>query len=111
MEKKEYVLVERETIVQLIKKNFRAMYMILILEYVAQQKKAFITLSANEVCELLHIKSTQLEECRKRKWIKSVRLTDQTFLYSAYDVALLAEKIRRRKILRTIAKIPTVNNA
>ncbi|MBD9133606.1 MAG: hypothetical protein EGP73_01880 [Alistipes indistinctus] len=103
-----YVLMKRESVTQLLKKCYRANYMILVLEYVCTLKQVYLMLSAVEVCELLGIKPEQLTDCRKRKWVKATAQVNGHYLYKAYDVAVLAERLKRRKLLRTLSKIPNM---
>lgn len=107
-EEKEYVMIKREAIAQLMKKCYRASYMVMLLEYVCQLKDVEITLSSEEVCEVLNITQAQLEDCRKKKWITAVALPYGIYLYQAYDAAILAERIKRRRMLRALNKVPSV---
>lgn len=104
----ECVLMQRESLVQLLKKCYRASYMVLVLEYVCHQKQVQFLLTANEICEVLGMKPEQLEEYRKRKWIKASSQIKGHLVYRAYDVAVLAERIRRRKMLRVLNRIPAM---
>lgn len=82
--------------------------MVLVLEYVCHQKQVQFLLTANEICEVLGMKPEQLEEYRKRKWIKASSQIKGRLVYRAYDVAVLAERIRRRKMLRVLNRIPAM---
>lgn len=104
----DYVMMKRESVVQLMKKCYRASYMVLLLEYVCSLRNVQLTLSAAEVCEVLGIRPEQLEDCRQRKWVKAVAQLRGHFVYRAYDIAVLAERLKRRKMLRTLNKVPTV---
>lgn len=106
---KECVSMKRESLVQLLKRCYRASYMVLLLEYVCHQRQVQFLLSASEICEVLGMKPEQLEEYRKRKWIKASSQIKGRLVYRAYDVAVLAERIRRRKMLRALNKIPVVS--
>ena len=101
----ECVLMQRESLVQLLKKCYRASYMVLVLEYVCHQKQVQFLLTASEICEVLGMKP---EEYRKRKWIKASSQIKGRLVYRAYDVAVLAERIRRRKMLRALNRIPAM---
>lgn len=102
----DFVLVKRESVVQFIKKISRLSSMVLLLEYVCSQKKIEMTLTAAELCEVLKITPQQLDDCRKRQWIKGALLVRGIYVYRAYDVALLSERLKRRKMLRVINKVP-----
>ena len=108
MEKKTMILVGRETFGALIKQNVRLSKMLLVLEYICSQKKVAMTLTCEEICEVVDISQAQLSEGRAKGWIKGTDIGCGIMVYKAYDVARLAEKINRRRILRRLAKIPTV---
>lgn len=102
-----FVQIRYTTLTNLIKTNNKLSNMLVLLSYICEQKKVEMTLSATEVCEVLKIKPSVLEDCRKKKWIKSWTIANYQY-YKAYDIAKLAERINRRKILRKLSKIPFV---
>lgn len=102
---KEFHLINRETLADIFKRNYRLSYMVLLLEYVCSLKKVEITLSAEEVCEVMRIKPEMLEEYRNKNWIKSWK-SGKFIFYKAYDIVILAERINRRKVLHKLSKIP-----
>ena len=108
MEKKTMILIERETFGRLIKTNIRLSKMLLLLEYICEQKKVAMTLTCEEICEVVDISQVQLREGRAKGWIKGTDIGYGVMGYKAYDVARLAETINRRRLLRRLAKIPTV---
>ena len=81
--------------------------MLLMLCHICSENKIEMTLTAEEVCELLNINPSVLENCRKRKWIKGWTV-DKRQYYKAYDLAKLAERINRRKLLRKLSNIPII---
>ena len=100
-----YIVVKHETVASLIKNNYQLSYMVLILEYILELKKIKMTLSAEECCEVLQIKPEELERCREKKWIKSINAGDR-YIYKAFDIAKVAERLNRRKVLHRLSHIP-----
>lgn len=100
-----FILVKRETVATLIKKNYQLANMVLLLEYICELRKIKMTLSAEECCELLKIKPEELERCREKKWIRSVPAGDR-YIYKAFEIAKIAERLNRRKVLHKLSRIP-----
>lgn len=101
------ILVKRSVISDMIKRSVRLSKMVILLSYVADVKKIQMTLTADEVCEILEIDRETLERCKHKNWIKSVS-AEGVYVFKAYDIALLAERIDRRKILYILSKIPSI---
>ena len=79
-------LIKRGTLLKLVRMNYKLSNMLILVSTVCDLKKVEITLSAEEVCEVLKIKPKQLEECRKKQWIKSWSNNKYQY-YKAYSMS------------------------
>ncbi len=105
--KEEFVSIRRDTLGEMIKRSGRLAQMVLLLTHVCELRKVQMTLTAEEICRLLGIAPEQFERCRDKRWIKSIN-AEGTYIYKAYDLALLAERLNRRKVLRALSGIPSL---
>ena len=62
-------------------------------------------LSARKVCEVLGLDRHQLEQCRKKRMIRA-RTVNGQMLYDAYELLALTELFYRRKLRKTLSRIP-----
>lgn len=99
-----YKIIREEALKQLVKLNCQSSYMILILSQILLEKNITAFLTAKEVCEVVEISYEQLEQARKTNRIKATKLGG-TFIYSPYDIAILAENINRRERMKFIDKM------
>ena len=103
-----YHLIGRQTLIDMIKMNYKLSNMLLVVTYACEVKKMQIMLSAEEVCEVLKITPQKLEECRRKNWIRVWPAGDFHY-YKAYDIAVLAERINRRKVQRKLSQLPVIH--
>ena len=62
-------------------------------------------LEVSEVCEVLGLDRHQLEQCRKKRMIRA-RTVNGQMLYDAYELLALTELFYRRKLRKTLSRIP-----
>ena len=62
-------------------------------------------LSARKVCEVLGLDRHQLEQCRKKRMI-SARAVNGQMMYDTYELLALTELFYRRKLRKTLSRIP-----
>ena len=56
-------------------------------------------------CEVLGLDRHQLEQCRKKRMIRA-RTVNGQMLYDAYELLALTELFYRRKLRKTLSRIP-----
>jgi hypothetical protein len=62
-------------------------------------------LSARKVCEALGLDRNKLEQYRRKRIIKA-RAVNGQMMYSAYDLIALTESLYRRRLHRTLSRLP-----
>ena len=62
-------------------------------------------LEVSEVCEVLGLDRHQLEQCRKKRMIRA-RAVNGQMMYDAYELIALTEHFYRRKLRKTLSRIP-----
>ena len=59
-------------------------------------------LKVGSVLEVLGITEAELDECRLKRMIR-VKVVQKQMLYNLYDLVMLSEKLRRRKLQRELS--------
>ena len=103
-----YKLIEEEALRDLIATNYRHSYAIILLSYVCSRQNINIGMTAREACGVLNLSPRQLEEARKRCQIRTLGAAKNR-VYSAYDLAMLAAQLHRKKMMTDFKKIPSFN--
>ena len=67
-------------------------------------------LSARKVCEVLGLDRHQLEQCRKKRMIRA-RAVNGQMMYDTYELLALTELFYRRKLRKTLSRIPQFDGA
>ena len=100
-----YYLVETKSFEELIRMNFKLSQSTLLFEHLCSQSDRPMFLSARKVCEVLGLDRHQLEQCRKKRMIRA-RAVNGQMLYDAYELIALTEHFYRRKLRKTLSRIP-----
>lgn len=103
----EFQLINKETLADLMRRAYRANYMVIMLTYICQRENVKLYLSLTEVCKLFNIRPAVLKQHTKKKWIKS-NIVEGVHFYSAYDICLYAEKVKRRFRVNQLKKVPVM---
>lgn len=107
MEKeKEYKLIEEGTLSRLIVNNMQQGYAISILSCVCYRHKIDIALTLTEACRILDLSPQQLQLAVKHCLIRPIGEGGTKF-FSAFDLVVLAAKIRRKQVAAQIHKMPS----
>ena len=100
-----YCLVESGIFERLLKTYFMQAQSLLLFEHLLGQSDRPMFLSARKVCEVLGLDRHQLEQCRKKRMIRA-RAVNGQMLYDAYELIALTEHFYRRKLRKTLSRIP-----
>lgn len=103
-----YKVVEEEALRELIKTNYQQSYSLLLLSYVCSRQNINIGMTALEACGVLNLSPRQLDDARKRCQIRTLGAAKNR-VYSAYDLAMLAAQLHRKKMMTDFKKIPSFN--
>ena len=103
-----YKVVEEEALRELIKTNYQQSYSLLLLAYVCSRQNINIGMTALEACGVLNLSPRQLDDARKRCQIRTLGAAKNR-VYSAYDLAMLAAQLHRKKMMTDFKKIPSFN--
>lgn len=100
-----YYLVETDTFESLLRTHFVLLQSTLLFEYLCSQSDRPMFLSARKVCEALGLDRNKLEQYRRKRIIKA-RAVNGQMMYSAYDLIALTESLYRRRLHRTLSRLP-----
>ena len=100
-----YCLVESGIFERLLKTYFMQAQSLLLFEHLLGQSDRPMFLSARKVCEVLGLDRHQLEQCRKKRMIRA-RAVNGQMMYDAYELIALTEHFYRRKLRKTLSRIP-----
>ena len=103
-----YKLIEEEALRDLIATNYRHSYAIILLSYVCSRQNINIGMTALEACGGRPRSPRQVEEAPHRIQIRT-RGAAKNRVYSAYDLAMLAAQLHRKKMMTDFKKIPSFN--
>ena len=103
-----YKVVEEEALRELIKTNYQQSYSLLLLSYVCSRQNINIGMTALEACGVLNLSPRQLDDARQRCQIRTLGAAKNR-VYSAYDLAMLAAQLHRKKMMTDFKKIPSFN--
>ena len=100
-----YCLVESGIFERLLKTYFMQAQSLLLFEHLLGHSDRPMFLSARKVCEVLGLDRHQLEQCRKKRMIRA-RAVNGQMMYDAYELIALTEHFYRRKLRKTLSRIP-----
>lgn len=100
---KRYVLIEAGRLEELIRRNYLLSKSVLAFEYLLGKSDRPMYLAVDGVLEVLGITDAELDECRIKRLIR-VKVVQRQMLYNLFDLVMLSERIRRRKLQREIGK-------
>ncbi|WP_419526383.1 hypothetical protein [Alistipes putredinis] len=100
-----YYLVESMYFEKLLRTHFMLTQSTLLFEHLLSHSDRPMFLSARKVCEVLGMDRHQLEQCRKKRMIRA-RAVNGQMLYDAYELLALTELFYRRKLRKTLSRIP-----
>ena len=100
-----YCLVESGIFERLLKTYFMQAQSLLLFEHLLGQSDRPMFLSARKVCEALGLDRNKLEQYRRKRIIKA-RAVNGQMMYSAYDLIALTESLYRRRLHRTLSRLP-----
>ena len=92
-----YYLVESGALEKLLRTHFMLTQSTLLFEHLLSHSDRPMFLSARKVCEVLGLDRHQLEQCRT---------VNGQMLYDAYELLALTELFYRRKLRKTLSRIP-----
>lgn len=104
MSSKRYVLIETGKLEELIRQNYLLSKSVLAFEYLLGHSDRPMYLAVSGVLEVLGITEAELDECRIKRLIR-VKVVQKQMLYNLFDLVMLSERLRRRKLQRDIGKI------
>lgn len=104
---KQYVLVDRKTVAHAVKNQCIASYTILFLSFIVSARKLELTMTTEDVCDILQIDFATFEKYRS---LLHLPCSDYggIRLYALKDMITLAEYATREKRHRWLCKIPTL---
>lgn len=94
---KRYVLIEAGRLEELIRQNYLLSKSVLAFEYLLGKSDRPMYLAVDGVLEVLGITDAELDECRIKRLIR-VKVVQRQMLYNLFDLVILSERIRRRKL-------------
>ena len=100
-----YYLVNTKSFEELLRTNFKLSQSTLLFEYLCSQSDRPMFLSAGKVRKVLSLTREQLEQSRRKRIIKA-RAYNGQMMYSAYDLIALTESLYRRRLHRTLSRLP-----
>ena len=100
-----YYLVESGALEHLLRTHFLLTQSLLLFEHLLSHSDRPMFLSARKVCEVLGLDRHQLEQCRKKRMIRA-RTVNGQMLYDTYELLALTELFYRRKLRKTLSRIP-----
>ena len=100
-----YYLVESGALEKLLRTHFMLTQSTLLFEHLLSHSDRPMFLSARKVCEVLGMYCHQLEQCRKKRMIRA-RAVNGQMMYDAYELIALTEHFYRRKLRKTLSRIP-----
>ena len=100
-----YVLIEAGQLETLMRNTYLLSKSLLAFEYLCSHSDRPMYLTAKGVCEVLEITEPELDECRIKRLIR-VKVIQKQMMYSIYDLVMLSEKLRRRRMQRQLSRIP-----
>ena len=100
-----YYLVESMYFEKLLRTHFMLTQSTLLFEHLLSHSDRPMFLSARKVCEVLGMDCHHLELCRKKRMIRARAVNGQMF-YDAYELIALTEHFYRRKLRKTLSRIP-----
>ena len=100
-----YYLIESGLFEKLLKTHFMLAHTLLLFEHLCSHSDRPMFLSARKVCEVLGLDRHQLEQCRKKRMIRA-RAVNGQMMYDAYELIALTEHFYRRKLRKTLSRIP-----
>ena len=77
----------------------------MLFEHLLSHSDRPMFLSARKVCEVLGLDRHQLEQCRKKRMIRA-RTVNGQMMYDTYELLALTELFYRRKLRKTLSRIP-----
>ena len=100
-----YCLVESGIFERLLKTYFMQAQSLLLFEHLLGHSDRPMFLSARKVCEVLGLDRNKLEQYRRKRIIKA-RAVNGQMMYDTYELLALTELFYRRKLRKTLSRIP-----
>lgn len=101
---KSYILIDAGQLEELIRMNFILSKSVLAFEYLLGHSDRPMYLGVDGVLEVLGITEAELDESRLKRLIR-VKIVQKQMLYNLYDLVMLSERLRRRKLQREMTRI------
>ena len=102
---KKYVLMEEEALREQIRKHYQCGYMVVLLSHICLKNRLDTHLKIMEACSVLELSPRQVEEERRKYQMRTIN-TGRGILYSAYDLAMLAARLRAKRKMSGMHNIP-----
>ena len=100
-----YYLIESGLFEKLLKTHFMLAHTLLLFEHLCSHSDRPMFLSARKVCEALGLDRNKLEQYRRKRIIKA-RAVNGQMMYDTYELLALTELFYRRKLRKTLSRIP-----
>ena len=100
-----YYLVESGALEKLLRTHFMLTQSTLLFEHLLSHSDRPMFLSARKVCEALGLDRNKLEQYRRKRIIKA-RAVNGQMMYDTYELLELTELFYRRKLRKTLSRIP-----
>lgn len=105
--KNKYILIERNKFAALVKAHRKCLQMLSILTYAHTVKEVRLTFTLEEICELLQMTRGEVEEQRRRGYVRFSVHNGMT-VYEITDILRLKNMLEMGKIYRRIDETAVV---
>ena len=93
---KKYMLIEEETLREMLQTRFQQTYALVLLSHICLQHNLDTSLTMAEISGVLQLSGRQVDDARKRCQLRFLGIGGGR-LYSAYDIAIHNRKNKRRE--------------
>lgn len=102
---KKFLLIEEETLREMLQTRFQQTYALVLLSHICMKHNLDTSLTMAEISGVLQLSSRQVDDARKRCQLRFLGIGNGR-LYSAYDIAMLAAWLHRKRAMTPLRDIP-----
>ena len=95
---KKYMLIEEETLREMLQTRFQQTYALVLLSHICLKHNLDTSLTMAEISGVLQLSGRQVDDARKRCQLRFLGIGGGR-LYSAYDIAMLAARLHRKRAM------------
>ena len=106
---KKYMLIEEETLREMLQTRFQQTYALVLLSHICLKHNLDTSLTMAEISGVLQLSGRQVDDARKRCQLRFLGIGGGR-LYSAYDIAMLAARLHRKRAMTPLRDIPRIHN-